>query len=214
DVISLLRTCPPIWLKIILRSGDLTIQIVMAGTGGQGILFAARVLQQAAVEAGFNIIGSETHGMSQRGGSVVAHLKIGDAKSPLIRRNSADILYSIHHGETIVNLPFLRDGGFCFVNSSINSSEYNLPADIGRSIKKKKVSFFSVDADKLALETGSILSANLVLLGYSLNAGILPFSLKHLHNAVRKIGKGRAEKANLAAVDAGFQYGKTSLSCS
>jgi len=178
----------------------LVTQIVIAGTGGQGILFAARLLQQSAVDAGFDIIGSETHGMAQRGGSVLAHLKIGDAKSPLVRGGCADILYSLHPDETVVNLPFLKSGGVCFANSA----DRKIPEKVAAILAKKRILLYTMDADRIAASIGSPLSANLVLIGFSMNANLLPFSLDHLRSAVGRVGQERFREGNLAAIESGF----------
>ncbi|MCK4556295.1 MAG: 2-oxoacid:acceptor oxidoreductase family protein, partial [Candidatus Aminicenantes bacterium] len=70
------------------------VQIVLAGIGGQGILFSSKIFSELGMKLGFDIMGSETHGMSQRGGSVIAHLKLGKFQSPVIRTGTADVLYS------------------------------------------------------------------------------------------------------------------------
>jgi len=182
------------------RRYGLTTQIVIAGTGGQGILFAARLLQQAAVDAGFDIIGSETHGMAQRGGSVVAHLKIGNAKSPLVRHGCADILYCLHPDETVTNLPFLKSGGVCFTNGS----DRIIPENIAKTLTQKKILLYTMDADRIAASIGNPLSANLVLIGFSMNANLLPFSLEHLRSAVGRAGQERFREGNLAAIESGL----------
>lgn len=59
-------------------------QMILAGIGGQGVLFATKLLAESARRQGLAVIGSETHGMSQRGGSVVSHLKVGGFSSPMV----------------------------------------------------------------------------------------------------------------------------------
>jgi indolepyruvate ferredoxin oxidoreductase beta subunit len=86
-------------------------QIILAGIGGQGILFAARIFSEMGLKLGADVLGSETHGMSQRGGSVLAHLKLGDFHSPLIRTGAADILYSFADEESYRSFKFLKSGG-------------------------------------------------------------------------------------------------------
>ena len=92
------------------------VQIVLAGIGGQGILFSSKIFSELGLKLGLDIMGSETHGMSQRGGSVTAHLKLGKFQSPVIRTGTADVLYSFEENETYRTLKFLRRGGVCFVN--------------------------------------------------------------------------------------------------
>ncbi|RLB26959.1 MAG: indolepyruvate oxidoreductase, partial [Deltaproteobacteria bacterium] len=62
-----------------------TVNIVLCGLGGQGILFMTRVLAQAALDRGLPVMGAETHGMAQRGGSVISHLRLGEVQSSLVR---------------------------------------------------------------------------------------------------------------------------------
>ncbi|MCJ7684480.1 MAG: 2-oxoacid:acceptor oxidoreductase family protein, partial [Desulfobacteraceae bacterium] len=68
------------------------INFVLSGLGGQGILFMTKLLARSAVNKGLKILVAETHGMAQRGGSVVSHLRVGDVKGSLVRAGSAHIL--------------------------------------------------------------------------------------------------------------------------
>jgi len=52
-------------------------QIIISGLGGQGVLFVTRILAQAGMEMGLDVLTSETHGMAMRGGTVLAHVKVG-----------------------------------------------------------------------------------------------------------------------------------------
>ncbi len=140
-------------------------QIIISGVGGQGILFVTRVLAEAALDMGFSILISETHGMAQRGGNVVSHLKVSarpsapDAgspppfASPLIRPGRADILLALHPEGEAAHGHYLRAGGTLIANRPE-------PSD-----------FLSVDAAGIALNLGSPVSANLVLLGFAAKSG-------------------------------------------
>ena len=70
-------------------------QILISGVGGQGVLFITRLLAEAAITNGLPVITSETHGMAQRGGTVLSHLKVGKFTSPLIRPLQADGLLAL-----------------------------------------------------------------------------------------------------------------------
>jgi len=70
------------------------LEIVCAGIGGRGVLLASTILIEVAAEAGYRAVASDEYGMSQRGGSVVSLVKVGDFESPLIGREKADILLS------------------------------------------------------------------------------------------------------------------------
>ena len=87
--------------------------VLIAGVGGQGSIFAARVLGAAALNCGLNVRGSETIGMAQRGGSVVSHVRMSDREiaSPLIPPGSADVLVALEPTEGERSRHFLREGG-------------------------------------------------------------------------------------------------------
>ncbi|MBW1646530.1 MAG: 2-oxoacid:acceptor oxidoreductase family protein [Deltaproteobacteria bacterium] len=126
-------------------------QIVISGLGGQGVLFVTRLLAEAAIDAGFPVLTSETHGMAQRGGTVVSHLKVGPYASPLIRPGQADGLICLKAENIAAHGPFLRPGGWTVVNSDADGS--------GR-----------LDADRIACELGDARAVNLVVLGFVLAA--------------------------------------------
>jgi len=77
------------------------MQYVIVGIGGQGILFSSRVLGHIAMSKGETVIGSEVHGMAQRGGSVISHFKIGDYSSPLVKAGEADTLLAFDQNEAL-----------------------------------------------------------------------------------------------------------------
>ena len=79
----------------------MNVQMIISGVGGQGVLLVTRIFSEFALRQGFPIIGSEDHGMSQRGGSVLTHLKIGPFNSPLVKKGGADILLSLEKDEAL-----------------------------------------------------------------------------------------------------------------
>ena len=130
-------------------------QIILAGVGGQGVLFSSRIFSELGLKLGLEVTGAETHGMSQRGGSVVAHIKIGGYQSPIVRGGTADILYSLDENEAYKNLHFLRQGGLCFVNMTDGG---RFDKNIRDHLKKKDITFHAFDASGMAIELGSGLS--------------------------------------------------------
>jgi len=98
-----------------------TINYVLSGLGGQGILFMTKVFAATALEKGYNVLGAETHGMAQRGGSVVSHLRVGEARSSLVRAGAADFLISMDESEAYRYLPYLKKGGTLFANAPSKS---------------------------------------------------------------------------------------------
>lgn len=126
-------------------------QIVISGVGGQGVLFVTRLLAEAAIARGFPVLTAETHGMAQRGGSVVSHLKVGDFASPLIRSGCADGLLGLKAESLDLHGHYIRPGGWRIVNSTT--------ALAGAAC---------LDANALAARTDNPRAVNLVMLGFAL----------------------------------------------
>ena len=182
------------------------LQIVIAGIGGQGILFTANIFIKLAQQRGLSLLGSETHGMSQRGGSVTAHIKIGDFKSPLVGEGDADILMSFDSAEAHRNLAFLRaanlDGGaFCIVN--VTGGEIFPNPKVAGELFRLGTKIHTCTADQEAAKIGNIRAANLVLLGFSANLPDFPFSSEEITDAVSSISPPNQKKSNMEAFFAG-----------
>ena len=89
--------------------GDKVTNILMAGVGGQGVIMASDLLSEVLLKSGFDVKKSEVHGMAQRGGSVVSHVRYGEeVLSPLIKRGSADILFSLEILESLRYIDYLN----------------------------------------------------------------------------------------------------------
>jgi len=178
-------------------------QIVLSGVGGQGILFLSRLLAEAAIAGGFPVLTSETHGMAQRGGVVVSHLKVGGFDSPLVRTGRADLLLVLKEENVAFHREFLADGGTLVVNAPV-------PTDAGPRVRAH-----AVDADALALSAGAPRAANLVLLGFALarigggTAGGIFCSGGEIREALsrRQGGGGSRLAASLSALDLGIAHG-------
>ncbi|MBW1659357.1 MAG: 2-oxoacid:acceptor oxidoreductase family protein [Deltaproteobacteria bacterium] len=131
-------------------------QVVISGLGGQGVLFVTRLLAEAAIEKELPVFTSETHGMAQRGGVVLSHLKVGDFSSPLIRPLQADGLLVLKAENMARHGFFLKPGGWAVVNADGGG-----PGEIASA----------VDADRLARQIANPRAVNLIVLGYALAAG-------------------------------------------
>jgi indolepyruvate ferredoxin oxidoreductase beta subunit len=146
--------------------------ILLAGVGGQGILLASEVLSEVLMMAGFDVKKNEIHGMSQRGGSVVSHVRFGEkVHSPIIPEGEGDILFGFELLETYRYLPLLRKDGKVLVNDlrilppsvALGQEAYpeDIPARIATLFPETKV----VNGMALALEAGNPRTVNTVLLG-------------------------------------------------
>ncbi|RII31438.1 MAG: indolepyruvate oxidoreductase subunit beta [Geobacter sp.] len=152
-------------------SGQIT-NILLVGVGGQGILLASEVLSETCMLAGFDVKKSEIHGMSQRGGSVVSHVRYGkEVFSPIVPEGEGDILFGFELMETCRSLPLLKQGGTVVANDlriappSVLMGLEPYPEGLAENIKAQFPDFLLVDGQKLASEAGNARAANTVLLG-------------------------------------------------
>ena len=181
--------------------------IVLAGVGGQGILTIAAIIAQAAVKSGLNVKQSEVHGMSQRGGSVEAHLRISSDPiySDLIAPGTADVVLSVEPMEALRQRRYLAADGAILANAKpvTNIGDYPELAAIHDEIKKspKSVVF---DAEGIAANLGTARAMNMVMLGAISVFLDMPESLLKDQIAAMFARKGEdVVKTNLDAFEAG-----------
>ncbi|TYP00326.1 indolepyruvate ferredoxin oxidoreductase beta subunit [Geothermobacter ehrlichii] len=146
--------------------------IYLVGVGGQGILLASEILSEALMLAGHDVKKAEVHGMAQRGGSVVSHVRFGSrVYSPIIPEGEGDILFGFELLETYRHLHFLRPDGRVIVNDlrilppGVNLGLQEYPDAIAERISEAFADTTIVDAASLATKAGSERAANTVLLG-------------------------------------------------
>jgi indolepyruvate ferredoxin oxidoreductase beta subunit len=142
--------------------------IIVAGVGGQGILSIAATIGQAALIENLFIKQSEVHGMSQRGGAVMSHMRISSEPvwSDLIPIGSADMILSIEPMESLRYLPYLSENGWVITNTNPFENIPNYPSknDILKELEALRHKVY-LDADELAVKAGSIKASNIVTLG-------------------------------------------------
>lgn len=142
--------------------------IILAGVGGQGILSIAAILGAASINENLYLKQAETHGMSQRGGEVVSHLRISDLPvySDLIPMGTADIILSVEPLESLRYLPYLKKDGTVVTNTTEFRNIPNYP-NLEKTFNElhSKLRIIKIDADKMAHETGNPKASNMVMLG-------------------------------------------------
>lgn len=175
-------------------------EIICAGIGGRGVLLASTILIEAAIRSGLKAVASDEYGMSQRGGSVVSLVKVGDFASPFIGRENGDILLAFEESEFYKALLFLKKGGLALVNA--RAAE--LPLSITALLKKREITCRLVDADGIARQTGMFQSANMALLGSFAAFGITPFTKEVLKETIRSRVPERFLAKNLEVFGKGF----------
>lgn len=184
------------------------MDIVLCGLGGQGILFMTKVLAQAAMEKGISVMGAETHGMAQRGGSVVSHLRLGKVEGSLVRQGTAHLLLALEENEAYRNIVFLGTGSALFANASPGS--FPRP-EVGTYLDKNHISCRCTTAGKLAMELGAPMSSNLALVGYFSAFAASPFTFAELRQTIERISPERFRKMNLKVFDSCHEIGLKDL---
>ncbi|UCD77339.1 MAG: indolepyruvate oxidoreductase subunit beta [Desulfobacterales bacterium] len=178
-------------------------QLIISGVGGQGVLFVTQLLAEAAIKKGLPVFTSETHGMAQRGGTVLSHFKVGDFSSPLIRPKQADGLLALKAENLRTHKHFLKASGWAVANGdSAGKSVAELPVD-------------AIDADTLAQKIGNPKAVNLIVLGFALakanKAGAKQPKLFCTMSDIISVLKDRFGKnkkmleASLKALEAGYK---------
>lgn len=189
------------------------INILIVGVGGQGTLLASVLLGNIALEEGYDVKLAEVHGMAQRGGSVVTHVRIckEQVHSPLIEEGGADVIVAFEELEAYRWISHLKKNGSIFINTQkikpmpviMGAAKY--PDNIIDFMKEKNLHITSIDALQIAEECGSAKAVNTVLLGAM--AKELPFSkdiwMKQIENTV----KPSFIELNQNAFERGFQEG-------
>jgi len=163
------------------------LQLVICGLGGQGSVFLSRVLAEAAIAGGSEVMVSETHGMAQRGGAVESFVRIGGFAGPAVRPGHADLVLVLDESRVAAGLRFLRDGAPCFVNSK---------AEIEGAA--------ACDAFGVAQEISNPRGTNLVLFGFAVanRPDLLPDARACL-DAVMRISPSAVRDRNVLAFTRG-----------
>jgi len=151
----------------------MVLNIVFSGIGGQGIVVASDIFCEAALSDGLDVAKAEVHGMAQRGGSIVAHVRVGDkVQSPLIETGRADVILGFELLEAARVLPVLSKNGTVILNtkyippstSAGNLSDFNHDR-ILNMILDMASKVIAIDGIGIANRLGNVLAVNTVLLG-------------------------------------------------
>lgn len=182
--------------------------ILLVGVGGQGILLASEILAEAFMIAGFEVKKSEIHGMSQRGGSVVSHVRFGkEVFSPVIPEGEGDILFGFELLETRRYLHLLRPGAKVIANDfriqppAVLLGQQAYPENLQSEISAKFPDFKLIDGLKIATDIGNPRIANTVLLGAV--SKLLQLDDHIWQQALQKMVPARALDLNLKAFESG-----------
>ena len=184
--------------------------MILCGVGGQGVLSLAAIIAKASLSAHLNVRQSEVHGMSQRGGEVSSHLRIGDEEivGDLVPSGTADLIISMEPMESLRYLNYLKPNGIVITASEPVKNISNYP-DVNAVYAKiaEIPGSICLEAETLAEAAGSLRASNMVLIGAA--SSFLPLETDGLQNAIRETFASKGEsivETNLKAFDAGRRF--------
>jgi indolepyruvate ferredoxin oxidoreductase, beta subunit len=188
--------------------------IIITGVGGQGNVMASRVLAGMLVNAGFIVTIGETFGMSQRGGSVMSHLRVSSTSilSPQIPQGRADIIIALEPVEALrVLVKYGNPDVAVLANSrmvypmGVITGEFTYPSlDEVRSIfAKLSAKSWLIDATSVAVDLGNPVLSNIVMIGALAGASLLPIDRRAFEKEITKSMSADKRQINLTAFDAG-----------
>ncbi len=185
--------------------------ILVAGVGGQGVLSLASIIAGSAMQEGLHVTQSEVHGMSQRGGAVLAHLRLSDQPiaSSLVPRGAAALIIGLEPLEALRYLRYLAPSG-ALVSAMTpveNSPDYPPVAGLLDQIRLLPGALL-VNAERLARTAGRAQAANVVLAGAASHR--LPLEARTMERYIsQRFARNGAKvvRQNLAAFNAGREVG-------
>ena len=187
------------------------MNVLIVGVGGQGTLLASRVLGAMATVMGADCKLSEVHGMSQRGGSVVTHVRIGsDIAAAIVSPGEADFVLAFEKLEALRFSYYVKPDGAILVNDQeimpmpviTGAEEY--PSDIYEKIAANGHKYFKIPALELAEKAGNSKAVNIVLIGALAAMNGIPYETAEA--AVKAAVPAKFLAVNLLALELGYNY--------
>jgi len=185
------------------------MNIVIAAVGGQGAVLTSKILGTLAQNLGKDVKVSEVHGMSQRGGSVVAYVKFGDkVYSPVVEKGTADIVLAFEMLEGARYVDYLKENGKLVVNTQkidpmpVITGDMKYPSDLSEKFEELNIGYIPVDALSIAKNAGTIKAVNVALVGVlAKNSNI---KKEEWIKAIKDTVPGKFLELNLKAFELGY----------
>lgn len=192
-----------------------SMNLLLVGVGGQGIIMLTQILGEAAISSNLNVMESEVHGMAQRGGQVMSNIRIGDVHSPMIGKGEADVILGLEPVETYRHLDMASENTIIITSTNpiysftITSGEGKYPdleillSALGECSKK----LVKLDIEKLARENNlPVIVSNIIMLGALSGAYLdLPISTDRLKETIKNYVPRKYVKENIMAFELGFE---------
>ncbi len=189
------------------------LDFLLVGVGGQGTILASNILAEIGLTLGYDVKKAEVHGMSQRGGSVISHVRWADhVFSPTISDGDVDVLLSFEKMEVVRYFPMLKPNALALINDysivpvTVHSGNVPYPEDkaIDEISKKFTQRIFWIKCVEMAEELGNTRAANTVMLG-SLSA-LLDTQPEQWQVVIERLVPAKARELNVRAFEVGRKF--------
>ena len=195
------------------KSGP-TTNVIVAGVGGQGSILASHLLAEAALKDGREVKLAETFGAATRGGSVMAHVRVGEVWAPMMMEDEADVVVSMEPLEGLrVAVRFLKVGGWVLLNThpwypvdvAVGRARYPNVESIVDGLEQLEARVLIMDATDMALQAGNARAANTAMLGGLFALGVLDISEDSLLDAMAERWPTHLVEVNRRAYSLGYR---------
>jgi len=190
----------------------MNLNILIAGVGGQGNLFASSILAEYLITKGYQVLAVETIGAAQRGGSVVSHLRVSDSDiySPLIPAGKVDILMGFEILEMLRNFKLLSADGNYLLNDyreptvlcNVGLDTYPSDEIIMAALQKSGKKGYTIKATECARQIGNSLLTNVVMVGALCQLSPF-FNSQEVKQVLARKAPSKVRELNLKAFEAG-----------
>jgi indolepyruvate ferredoxin oxidoreductase beta subunit len=182
--------------------------VLFSGVGGQGIILASAILAKCAFLHGLMVKESELHGMAQRGGSVISHVRFGEEVfSPLIPRAGADFLVALEELEGLRNLHYLKPSGRVILNTkqlvpaTADEIKNPYPQDVADRILAAGFKVHTLNSLEIARTVGNMKVENVIMVGAL--SSFLKLPMDTWEQAIAESVPSKTVQMNIAAFKLG-----------
>ncbi len=200
-----------------MEVNSMVFNILLTGVGGEGVLFTSVIVARAANLEGYEVRGTQLHGLAQRGGQIPTHLRIGkEVYSPTIPRGEADLILGLEPVEAARECYFASKKRTCFVVDTypivpvytrLLKEKYPGMDEIRRFISGFAKNAVYVNASNICAERfGDPIYGNTMAVGVAVSRGMLPLRKKSLIEALKETAGKRELENDIKALRMGFEY--------
>jgi indolepyruvate ferredoxin oxidoreductase beta subunit len=185
--------------------------VILAGVGGQGVISVASIIAHAALSEGLEVRQSEVHGMAQRGGAVISHMRISKGKiaGDLVPRGGADLIIGMEPLESLRYVSYLKPTGALLTSADPFTNIPNYPKiDVILSAVKSLPNWRIVEAVNCAKEAGLLKAANTVMIGAA--SCFLPLKAQSLEKTITDVFSKKDASVAQANIKA-FKLGQSAI---